>query len=205
LSNAFVDYSNSHKGTLPIIGEVTTSKKVLCSSNGSSLPCDGDTETCLVIGDEDFFNEYLPSLPVDPEKSNDENTGYYITKDTSDYLIIGSCNYEDTEITYNTTLKVSCDAYAGGNCWYYASATGKTCDQVCSDNSLSCVSNVGYIADSNCDLNKVFGSCSYCFNYSEGPYSPGITGVFCLYDDNDPAVVCGVGDTVGYRVICPCQ
>ncbi len=102
LSNAFTEYSNENQGTLPVSG-ITTDKKVLCSS-ASSLTCDTDTETCLVP-DSTFFTNNLPVLPVDPEKTDDTDTGYYITKDSSDYLIIGSCDYENTEITYNLTIK----------------------------------------------------------------------------------------------------
>lgn len=90
LNLALTKYSNDHDGSLPLSGTVTTDKKVLCSS-ANSLTCSGDTQTCLAISDTDFTNKYLAVLPVDPAKTSVTDTGYYFSKDSNGYLIIGPC------------------------------------------------------------------------------------------------------------------
>jgi type II secretory pathway pseudopilin PulG len=78
----------------------TGQKKVLCSS-ASSLTCDGQTRDCLVVDDTDFLGKYIDTLPVDPEKTADTDTGYYITRTGTGMMTFGSCTSYDSEtITY---------------------------------------------------------------------------------------------------------
>ncbi|MBT6691181.1 type II secretion system protein [Candidatus Parcubacteria bacterium] len=76
----------------------TENKFVLCSSEGA-LTCNGETWGCLVVDDDDFLGVYLPTLPVDPSKSDASDTGYYVTRKADNMLAIGSCDtYNDDTI-----------------------------------------------------------------------------------------------------------
>jgi len=81
-------------------------KYVLCSS-ASSLTCDGQTLDCLVINDVDFLSGYLTgALPVDPEKTDTSDTGYYIARN-GDQMVFGSCeSYSGNTISYTARAKV---------------------------------------------------------------------------------------------------
>ncbi|PWB38369.1 MAG: hypothetical protein C3F02_04320 [Parcubacteria group bacterium] len=87
---AMVKYANDHNGSLPLSATLTTAKKVLCST-AANIDCDGETEACLIISDNDFFQGYLGTLPVDPDLTSTANTGYYMKKDSGGNLQIGSC------------------------------------------------------------------------------------------------------------------
>jgi len=117
---AIKDYSNDHNGSLPFTGIISTSSKiVLCTSPGVVMPsCDSDTSQCLRVDDDDFY-KYLYELPVDPNKSSQQDTGYYAQKDeTTGQLIVGACDTYGSAITKMSGLKVSCYAYAEGTCIY---------------------------------------------------------------------------------------
>jgi len=74
-------------------------KFVLCSSSGFRT-CDGQTEICLVVDDDDFLGVYLPDIPIDPDKSNSVDSGYYITRQGDSTMVFGACDsYDSTEIT----------------------------------------------------------------------------------------------------------
>lgn len=107
IAKALKDYVRNNEGQLPITGDIVGSKKVICGAS-ATLTCAGDEKTCLTIDETTgFFDSYLPTLPVDPDKSSTADTGYYLTGDSDSNLIIGSCDYENTEITFNTRLKVT--------------------------------------------------------------------------------------------------
>ncbi|MFA6307769.1 MAG: hypothetical protein WCS88_00915 [Patescibacteria group bacterium] len=84
----------------------TAQKYVLCST-ASSLTCDGQSRDCLVIDDADFLGAYLGgSLPVDPEKTDSTDTGYYIARN-GDQMLFGACSsYDGTSIEYTARAKV---------------------------------------------------------------------------------------------------
>lgn len=90
-----IEYYTADNGQLPTDFSVTNiaegEKLVLCSSEASKT-CDGQTETCLQIDDPDFLGEYLPNLPIDPTKSADTDTGYYITRGSGGAIVLGACN-----------------------------------------------------------------------------------------------------------------
>ena len=85
-------------------------KYVICSSS-TSLTCDGDTNDCFVIDDTDFL-AYIDSLPVDPDKTDTSDTGYYVTrKENQGKIAIGACNpYGDDaiEVVSRSAFSVGC-------------------------------------------------------------------------------------------------
>ena len=206
LASSLSDYVQDNNGALPVLGSVVTStKKVLCSSY-SSLTCDGDTTGCLQINDSDFTNKYLAELPVDPDKTADTDTGYYLQKSsTTDFLMVGACStYGSDTITHTTRSNISCAAFAGGACWYYANALNKDCDTVCSDNGLICKKGVTYGLDADCALNlSFFDDCSTgCFETHILPPVNVEASAICVYTGD--IVIC---DATGasYHSICPCE
>lgn len=74
----------------------TSNKFVLCDAE-SSLECDGETLGCLVVNDTDFLGKYLETLPVDPLKSDDSDTGYYVSRSGDNMLVIGACDTYNNE------------------------------------------------------------------------------------------------------------
>lgn len=214
VAQAISSYVKDHKGALPVLGNVTTDKKVLCEvQDTNSKSCAGDSQPCIQIVDADFYSDYLGGLPLDPDKTANTDTGYYLQKDTDGQLIVGACTtYGSEAITKKPSVKVNCTAYAGGYCWYEADSDSKDCDTVCNDNNLVCVDNVVYGPDIDsheegfCALNKALGaSCSVvCFPLPAGDYTPmnATSGTVCAYrtlasncDDN----------TIAANNICPCE
>jgi type II secretory pathway pseudopilin PulG len=166
LAAAIADYAGEHKGALPVLGAVTTDKKVLCSSQGgSNLSCDGDSQLCLIV-DSEFLN-YIGQLPRDPDKTSNADSGYYLQKDANGNLVVGACETYDSEtITNLPNLKVSCAVYGGGYCWYLGDTINSTCDTACSALSLDCVKNISDVDDVDssgtafCGINKALtGDC----------------------------------------------
>ena len=208
IATALTDYMKDHKGALPLLGGVgTTTKKVLCSSN-TSLTCGSDTDGCLVIDDTDFTNKYLLNLPVDPDKSTQADTGYYVQKSTTTgRLIVGACTtYGSDIITYKPQVSISCKGYAAGYCWYMATDTSHTCNTVCSNLNLTCVAGVDYGTDTNCELNQEFhNGCDTGCNMPGGADIPPAhheTVDLCFYQSG--SIGCD-DNTASYYGICPCQ
>ncbi|MBT6691052.1 type II secretion system protein [Candidatus Parcubacteria bacterium] len=215
LAEAIAEYTHDHKGALPVLGSVVNgTKKVLCESQGgSNVSCSGDSADCLRIAHRDFYSDYLQQLPIDPDKSANTDTGYYLEKDSNGQLVVGACStYGSSAITKTTSVSVSCLAYAGGYCWEIATATTDDCDAVCSDADKVCVEKVKYGPDVDssgtayCDLNMAFGAAcgTVCFEAS----APGFTPAN-LADGS----ICGTRTTffdctnasAGYNNICPCE
>jgi prepilin-type N-terminal cleavage/methylation domain-containing protein len=151
LATAISNYASDHRGNLPVLGSVTTDKKILCSSqSGSNLSCAGDSQLCLTV-DDDFY-KYMGRLSHDPDKSAETDTGYYLQKDANDNLIVGACaTYNSEEIIKKPSLKVSCSLYAGGHCWYPSVSDDINCDDVCAAIGLDCVKGVSYGPDVDSD------------------------------------------------------
>lgn len=136
LAKALKDYTLDNQGQLPFTGDITTRKRVLCN-NATRLTCGADSDICLEITNTDFLNSYLPTLPVDPDKTNSADSGYYIQGDLSTgQLTIGACDYEQAEVTQVARIKttvLNCDSTGvayGGYCWY-GGASNQTCDSAC--------------------------------------------------------------------------
>lgn len=89
-----VEFYTADNGQLPSDFSTSTvgvgSKVVLCSSS-STLTCDGQTKGCLVVDDTDFLGVYLNNLPIDPSKSTDSDTGYYLTRASNGSVVFGAC------------------------------------------------------------------------------------------------------------------
>lgn len=137
------DFSLSNLGT----GD----KFVLCSSAGS-LTCDGQTESCVVVDNTGFLGKYLPNLPIDPEKSDTTDTGYYITRTSSNMLTIGSC-----------------ESYGGDAIEFVAKASLPTY-QVCGNGEPEGteVCDEGNIVNAGCGNGVVETAGSYCNNTCTG-------------------------------------
>jgi type II secretory pathway pseudopilin PulG len=205
LSAAFSDYAISHNGALPILGAVTTEKKVICNNQtGVQLVCDASTEYCLKIDDADFFTKNITNLPIDPDKSSDSDTGYYIAKDVNNNIIIGACDHTFGYAYDRPQLRSTCDMYAGGACWYSQEETGD-CNTVCANNSKVCISGVSYGPDTSCmlsDLANITYDCS-----TDCGAMPAGEPPFWL-DDNSCGYQTGIIDcaqaSLGFPV-CPCK
>lgn len=218
IAAALFNYAKENNGLMPVLGTITTDKKVLCATqSGSNLTCDGDSELCLTIDDDDFY-KYLVQLPYDPNKSSSDDTGYYLTQDANGILTVGACSPYSSSNSATTTkslvLQDICSnvngpaAFAGGHCWYAAASANIDCDAVCAALSLECVRNVRYgpDVDSNgdyfCGLNQaVGGTCSTCTAASTS--TPPLWGTACTAQDG--AVVCSTAAGSGNYGICPCQ
>lgn len=205
LSNAFADYAEKHKGALPILGQVSTTPKVICNTqSGVALACDGSTEYCLQIDDSTFFTKNITSLPIDPDKTSDSDTGYYIKKDSNGFIVIGSCNYNESVVSHRLNIRATCDAYGGGYCWYTDADSVNDCDTVCADNGLTCVS-MSHSVDALCliseALNTEVYACSEC-NAEGSGYPPAWS------DDNSCSYQVGTlncANTSAAFPDCPCQ
>jgi type II secretory pathway pseudopilin PulG len=216
LAEAISEYTYDHKGALPVLGSVTTStKKVLCESqSGDDVSCGGDTARCLRIAHEDFYSNYLQQLPIDPDKSANTDTGYYLKKGSNNALLIGSCSsYGSEAIISTTSIKVTCDAYAGGYCWYSAPAADYSCDNTCVGIDKVCVDRAQYASDVDSDG---VGFCALSRDIADSYYecgsgceltttnSPGkIFGASaCKY--REYPIDCSRKDS-NYRNLCPCE
>lgn len=218
LALAIQEYSYEHHGALPFLGSVTTtSKKVICQTqSGDDVTCDTSTGPCLRIADPDFYNNHLFELPIDPDKTSEQDTGYYVQKDlTTGQLIVGACDtYSSSPISKQTGLQVSCDVYAGGFCWYLADTAMTSCDTVCSNNGLLCASNASYEEDLDdegngyCALNRALGGESICgtscvkYNGSGGIVANADASSKCLYRSQ---VIDCTETASGWLNICPCE
>lgn len=94
---------------LPTLG--IGEKRVLCST-AASLSCDGQVKDCVVVDDTNFLGKHLPILPVDPNKTDTNDTGYYVTRsENNSGLIIGACENYDTTVTMSILANASLPTY----------------------------------------------------------------------------------------------
>jgi len=159
LAQALKDYALDNKGQLPISGDITTSKKVLCSGS-VTLTCGTDTKTCLTIDDTtNFLDDYLATLPVDPEKTDSADTGYYI-QGSGDQIIIGSCNYENSEVTYNPRIKATIvtEVICGNGVLEGAEVCDSNLSDPCSQNSD--YYKDGYVGTGSCVPSGSYDGCN---------------------------------------------
>jgi type II secretory pathway pseudopilin PulG len=203
LSAAFTDYTQSHKGALPIFGEITTAKKVICNNQtGLPLTCDTASELCLKISDTDFFTKNITNLPIDPDKTSDSDTGYYIKKDSNN-ISIGACDYTAGYAYDRPQLRATCDAYGGGYCWYGAGASTASCDTICANEGLSCVS-LSQAVDSLCligDAGSASYSCGTCTAGVSGDAPTWTASNTCTYQVG----ILNCADANAANPVCPCQ
>ncbi|MCD4760764.1 hypothetical protein K8R42_02585 [bacterium] len=214
IARAIAEYTNDHGGALPILGNVSTTKQVLCASqSGSSLSCDGDSNSCVRIAHSDFYNNYMPELPIDPDKAADTDTGYYLEKDERGQLVVGACStYGSDTVSTTPGILVSCDAYAGGYCWYLATGEDQDCDTTCAEYSLDCVTNITYGPDldsgASCyaALGRAFGgTCGSECDETSSNFPPDIAADFSECHYQNSVFNCSQAPGLGYFSICPCQ
>lgn len=206
-------YAKDHGGALPVLGAVPTTKVVICTEqSGSSLSCDGDSSTCLRIADSEFYQKYMAELPIDPDKSNNQDTGYYFKKGENNQLVVGACSpYGSENIVSTTTIQVTCSAYAGGHCWYLGASLDQNCDTVCTANNLDCVSNIKYGPDDNSSsvafgaLNKdLGGDCSSVSLITDNTPSSISDDLANCYIQTNP-ILCNLSPGASEYPICACQ
>jgi len=209
LKNALAQYANEHKGALPILGDIDTNKKVLCSTqSGNNLTCDGESQLCLAIDDSDFLAKYINELPVDPDKTSATDSGYFLKKDSNNKLVVGACTkYGASPVVATTTTMVNCSTYGGGYCWNI-SGDNQTCDTYCDSINKECLDLVDYgpeAGDADCLLNLAYGACGTSCTANTGNNPPKVLANYsaCYYQTNP--VDCSVAAGSGYFNICPCQ
>ncbi len=176
-------------------------KYVLCSSSGT-LTCDGQTRGCLVVTDTNFIGKYLPSLPIDPAKTNTADSGYYITRKTGNKIAFGACSpYNSVAIemvaaaalpTYHVTCgdgnKQGSEVCDDGNTWneecgnHVKESAGTYCNSTCS-------AVITIATNEKCD----FSGSSICHIESMGwvyESVPGSKWLYCAGDCLQGADMC---------------
>lgn len=183
-------------------------KYVLCSSE-SSLTCDGQTRTCHVIDDTDFLGVYLKdSLPVDPEKTDTTDTGYYISRN-GNQMVFGACeSYSGDTIEYIARAKVP--SFCGNG----IIEDGEACDDIendcigstCCGNgetepdgwhcNSTCTENIRVNGNEPCDYNAPFtDDCSVSgTDYtSSDAGGPSLCNITCTVELGINTICDGVG------------
>ena len=204
LSAAFTEYAQAHQGALPILGAVTSEKKVICGTqSGAPLTCDTSTELCLKIDDPDFFSKNITNLPIDPDKSSDSDTGYYLKKDENNNISIGACEHGRGYVYERPQLRATCDAYGGGYCWYAAGVSTASCNTICEAEGLTCVSS-SQAVDTLCligDAGSADYSCGGCSAGTSGDAPSWLSDNTCKYQVG--TLDCADANTA--NPVCPCQ
>ena len=97
--NAVYQYSIDNNGTMPTgLDEVTTSYQVLgTGASGCNTTCTASTtvEACVDLTD-DLVPDYIVGIPMDPSTGTAANTDYYINKESSGRITVGSCDAEQS-------------------------------------------------------------------------------------------------------------
>lgn len=96
--NAVLKYQVDNDGDLPTgIDAVPATGQVLgTAGSGCDSGCGAITTVaaCLDLGG-DLVDEYLASIPLDPEDGLATNTGYYINRTANNRITVGACNPEN--------------------------------------------------------------------------------------------------------------
>ncbi len=233
LAYALDDYMKNNT-SLPDGIELTTDKSVLCTS-AAQLDCADDADIdCLVLNREgEFLTKYLEDLPVDPDKTDTNDSGYYLQLDANNKIVVGSCSVSvsaDEEITYVTQASAapasapwSCSGAGGyehgSHCWFLANARNKNCNTVCSDFGLTCEASVTPSDWATCtvfqNLSPGGTTCmTSCYIYTGATdyvYWPGFydngTATYYpkyCYVDVNKVMNCANTPNSSYRQVCPC-
>ncbi len=110
--NAILKYTVDSRGSLPAtataIDAVSASVQII-GENGASVACGSvpacasqtiAASNCFVTGlDTDLVDEYLSSIPDDPQNGTADDTRYYINRTASGRLTVGSCSAEREAIS----------------------------------------------------------------------------------------------------------
>ncbi len=228
ISYALDDYMKNNNGALPDGIIPTTDKSVLCTS-AATLNCDNSANIdCLVLDESgDFLSSYLEGLPIDPDKTDVMDSGYYLQVDSSNHIVVGACQVSassDNSISYTTSLTSvpppvwTCAgaggfADASGHCWFRNTTANRwDCGQVCSSyNNLACESGVYTTSWNSCSIMIGTGAtCSTTCSKStlnNVNFPMVYTSIAsCYYDTNAASVItCDQADPpLNYHLVCPC-
>ncbi len=72
-----------------------------CQSSGSNSICRTGASTCSGLTDLSDLTEnqkYLPSIPVDPQSTDANDTGYYVVKNSNKRIIVCSPSAENGQV-----------------------------------------------------------------------------------------------------------
>ena len=76
--NAVYQYSIDNNGTIPT--GITTTQAQVCIGNIATTTCTGATPPLTTLNELIWYEEYLTNLPLDPQATTTNGTGYYISK-----------------------------------------------------------------------------------------------------------------------------
>lgn len=108
-----INFYTADNGELPediLVGDLKLGDKIVLCSQAQDLSCDGQVHPCMVIDDEDLLGKYL-NLPVDPDKTNTQDTGYYITRNPANYITFGACSSYDQSTDLRIVASARVDSF----------------------------------------------------------------------------------------------
>lgn len=110
--NAILKYTVDARGALPATAtaiDVDAATVQIIGENATAVACNAvptcATQTvaaanCFVSGlDTDLVDQYLSSIPTDPQNGTTNDTRYYINRTASGRLTVGSCSAERETIS----------------------------------------------------------------------------------------------------------
>lgn len=108
IAKALEYYAADHNGNLPSFFSSSTvgvgQKSPICSTAGTKS-CGDQTRACIVVNSPDFIGVYLASLPIDPDKTDATDSGYFLTRTDENTLALGVCKpYDSRGVMFNSTL-----------------------------------------------------------------------------------------------------
>lgn len=216
-----VEQYTADYGALPsdfASSSINTGEKVVLCDTVTTLTCDGQSRSCLIVDDTDFLGVYLPQIPYDPDKSSDSDTGYYITRGSGDIMSFGVCDaYASVGIAMNSKIALPdyvdptpCGGYeSGGYCWYYG-GLGQSCNTACATHG-GCVA-ANWNDDASCTIGKYLTAgpmqCGVCSSaaVTAAPYTRETSYVTCYYRAGGTSQNCAT--TVYFadeQRICACE
>lgn len=173
-------------------------KTVLCSTQ-STLSCDGQDRACTIIDDTNFLGKYIGGLPVDPDKMNTTDTGYFMTRGSGNGVVLGVCDNDTIpEIRVNVGSKMTALTIA-----QYITQTSDTDFNAGATTTAEVAGSgdAGYLSlamtsGSNGLINNA-GAGEYALDVvvdSDYAYVANGTGGFFIYDVSNPASPSYVSD-----------
>lgn len=97
--NAVYQYSIDNNGSMPVgLDAITGSSQVLgTSGTGCDSTCTTVTTVAACVDlSSDLVSDYIVGIPLDPSTGTAANTDYYINKETSGRITVGTCDAEQS-------------------------------------------------------------------------------------------------------------